>query len=279
LAHQYLGDSTRAFLIREFNGLETLTAGDYVVIPLQPFRLGGLHPNGYQTVPVLCYHQFSKSDSNKMTVTEYSFQKQMDFLKKENYAVISLEQLIQFIQFDTQIPEKAVVITIDDGWKSFYDIAFPVLKKHNYPATLFLYTGFVRGKKGLTWEQLQDLKKHNIDVQVHSHTHRYLDRKQKGESFEHYFKAILTELNKPKELIERNLDTTCHFLAYPYGETNQLVIELAKKINYKAGLTVNRQSNPFFNDRFRINRAMIYGDGTFKDFQDNLNVFVETELQ
>jgi hypothetical protein len=67
------------------------------------------------------------------------------------------------------------------------------------------------------------------------------------------------------------------FLAYPFGETNDLVVALMEKTGYRGGFTVERGGNPFFADRFRIRRSMIYGTFTLQEFESNLATFSEIE--
>ena len=64
-----------------------------------------------------------------------------------------------------------------------------------------------------------------------------------------------------------------HYLAYPYGGTNHLVVALLRKLGYRAAFTVERGSNPFFVDRFRMYRSMIYGEYDLHDFEENLKAF------
>ena len=105
LAHKYLNDPTKYWLISEFNDIKTLNAGQELIIPLRPFDKGGLKVNGYQTVPVLAYYGFSKDSPGKMTVTEDSFEAQMKYLMENGYHVISLDQLMDFLEFKEQIPK------------------------------------------------------------------------------------------------------------------------------------------------------------------------------
>ena len=119
LAAKYLNDPSLEWWIADFNGLSTLTPGQSLIIPLKPYERGGVSLKGYQTVPVLSYHNFSPDRStNRMTVTKAAFEEQMKLLKDKGYRVITLDQLLGFLDFKSQIPPKSVVITIDDGWRS-----------------------------------------------------------------------------------------------------------------------------------------------------------------
>jgi peptidoglycan/xylan/chitin deacetylase (PgdA/CDA1 family) len=239
-----------------------------------------LTSKGYQTVPVLSYHRFSFDQASKLTVTKSAFEEQMKLLKDKGYRGITLDQLFDFLDFKSQIPKKSVVINIDDGWRSTYDIAFPILKKYGYPATLFVYTDLIVGsEKTLSWDLIQEMANNGIDVQCHTKSHRNLTLMDKKESFREYFEAIEKELSTCEAIIKKKLNKDVKYLAYPYGETNPLINELLKKRGYRGGLTIKRGGNPFFIHNYRVNRSMIYGDFDLNQFEKNLTVFTEELLK
>lgn len=279
-AAKYLNDPSMDWFIAEFNDIETLTPGRTLIIPLRPYEKGGLTPKGYQTVPVLSYHRFSFNQANKLTVTQSAFEEQMKLLKDKGYRVITLDQLFDFLDFKSQIPKKSVVINIDDGWRSAYDIAFPILKKYGYPATLFVYTDLIVGsEKTLSWELIQEMANNGIDIQCHTKSHRNLTLMDKKESFRGYFEAIEKELSTCETIIKKKLNKDVKYLAYPYGETNPLINELLKKRGYRGGFTIKRGGNPFFIHNYRLNRSMIYGDFDLNQFEKNLTVFTDELLK
>jgi hypothetical protein len=191
LAARYLNDPQLDWLISDFNDRETIAPGQEVIIPRKPFGLGGVSLQGYQTVPVLSYHQFSATESNKMTVTKSAFQEQMKFLKDNGYRVITLDQLFDFLDFKAPLPRKSVVITIDDGWRSAYDIAYPILKAQGFPATLFVYTDLILGgEKTLSWDLVKELAENGIDIQCHTKSHFDLTLADKKDSFKDYFNRV-----------------------------------------------------------------------------------------
>ena len=107
------------------------------MIPLRVRNPTGVHANGYQTVPILCYHRFGNR-WGKLAVTPAAFEAQMEYLARNGYSVISLKQLARFLDGKEALPPKSVVITIDDGYRSTYDIAFPDpaqarLSRHRVP--------------------------------------------------------------------------------------------------------------------------------------------------
>ena len=118
LAQKYLLDSSKGWVIADFNGVDSLKAGESVIIPLGPYERGGLSVRGYGMVPVLCYHKFTKGRGDLTTVTEKAFEEQMRYLKENDYQVITLDNFFDYAGFKREIPRKAVVITMDDGWRS-----------------------------------------------------------------------------------------------------------------------------------------------------------------
>ncbi len=280
LAETYLEKPDMDWLIGEFNGITSVESGQELIIPLKPFQRGGLTHRGYQTVPVLSYHKFSLNKKNRMTVTKASFEEQMKLLKDRGYRVISMDQLFDFLDFKGQIPKKSVVITIDDGWRSAYDIAFPILIKYGFPATFFVYTDLIVGsKKTLSWNLLREMAGHGIDIQCHTKTHRNLTILDEKESFREYFETIEKDLFAANNIIRKKLNKKCTYLAYPYSDTNSLIIALLKKQGYRGAFTVKRGGNPFFIHNYAINRSMIYGDYTIDQFEKNLTVFSDQALK
>ena len=277
LARQYLGDPSMDWFISEFNGNALPAPGRDVLIPLASYAPGGLWPTGYQTVPVLTYHKLTRNGTpDAMTVREADFEAQMRFLRENGYRVIPLDDLFEFLRFRRQIPARSVVITFDDGWRSVYDIAWPILKKYGYPATLFVYTDLIVGsRETLSWEQVRELSRDGLDIQCHSKTHRYLGRKERKESFRDYFEAVRKEIVESSRILRKHTGREVKYLAYPYGDTNAFVVAMLRREGYRLALTVERESSPFFSNDFRVSREMIYGSFNLEDFRNNLTTFRE----
>ena len=273
LSARYLKDPNKGWVISEFNRVTRVIPGQQLIIPLSSFNRGGLKKHGYQTVPILVYHNFSKSRSEKMTLSEDDFDAQMKYLKQNNYHAVSLDQLMNFLDYREPLPEKSIVITFDDAWRSAYDIALPILKKYGYTATFFIYTDFIGGGKALSWKEIKELSRLGFDVQCQTKTHRNLSIPDKNESFQEYFKSLETEITYPKKLFKKMLNKDCRYLAYPYGETNNLVIAVLKKHGYRGAFTLGREPNPFFIDKYKINRSLIYGDYDIEQFKKCVSVF------
>ncbi|MEI6208846.1 MAG: polysaccharide deacetylase family protein [Desulfuromonadales bacterium] len=270
LAKTYLGDEKLAYLISEFNDSVPIVSGKDVVIPIKPVNPGGLYSDGYQTVPVLCYHQFSlKKSKNKISVTMETFDRQMAYLKNNGYTVITLKQFDDFIEYRQRPPKKSVLISIDDGWKTVRTIAYPILKKYGFTAVLFVYTDLIKSKPNsvaLSWDDVREMVASGV-IEVESHTVTHADLTKVGND------QVRKELADSQSAIHSKLGVTSAFLAYPYGNFNHDVVDGMRKSGYKAGFTVIRGENAFFSNTWSLNRSMVFNSEKIEDFIKLLETF------
>src|SRR5262245_41559091 len=182
LAAQHLGAAAKSWMIEDYMGARTFTAGQRVIIPVRPWNPTGVEANGYQLVPILCYHNLGPQSKGRLLLSASQFEQQMRYLKAEGYRVISLGDFIDWMEGKRQLPKRSVVLTFDDGYRAFKEFAYPVLKELGYTATLFVYTDYVgAGRNAFAWSDLKALEAEGFDVQAHSKTHGDL-RKATGES-------------------------------------------------------------------------------------------------
>ncbi len=270
LAERFLGARARGFEIADFNRVVAVRAGSTVAIPLAPLNPGGVEPTAFQTVPILTYHQFG-TRSSSMMVTPANFEAQMRYLAQNGYTVIPLARLVAFLEGKTALPRKAVVITIDDGYRSTYDIAWPILKKYGFPATVFLYSDFVGAPAALTWPQMKEMTAGGqIDIQPHSKTHSNLTAKLPEETDARYRERIRREVDAPIDVIRERLGEPTVTFAYPYGDVNEAVIEFLKAKGVRLGATVTPGGNGFFAPPPMLRRSMIYGSDDLEAFRAKL---------
>lgn len=280
LAKKYLGDEDKAWIIADFNNIDRVVAKREIVIPLKPQNPSGVYINGYQTIPILCYHRFGDTGHIKLTVPEKKFREQLQFLKDNDYRVIPMSDMYKFISGQEELPKKAVIITIDDGYRSTYEIAYPVLKEFGFPATLFLYTDFTGAGDAINWSQARKMLASGImDIQPHSKSHPNMSLSKVSESHTAYRKRILEEIDNPTRKINKYLKTPLHTFAYPYGDTNKMIINHLKKRGYELGVTVQPGGNPAYAHQYMLHRTMIFGDHSIKDFKNALVTFQERNLK
>jgi peptidoglycan/xylan/chitin deacetylase (PgdA/CDA1 family) len=276
LAERYLGDSSKAWWIAQFNNVGTLREGQIVVVPLRQRNPVGVFANGYQTVPILCYHRFGVKTS-KLNVTPSAFEQQMEWLARNGYTVITFARLARFLEGKEALPAKSVVITIDDGYRSTYEIAYPILKKFGYPATVFLYTDFVGASDAMTWAQMKEMTASGlVTIQPHSKSHANLTQRLPNESDARYRDRIKREVGAPVAAIRDRLSEPTSTFAYPYGDVNEYVVDLLVRDNVSQGVTVTPGGKPFYAYPYMLRRSMVFGNEDLDAFKSKLVTFVRT---
>ncbi|HVF64440.1 MAG TPA: polysaccharide deacetylase family protein [Casimicrobiaceae bacterium] len=274
LAQTWLGDSSRRALIADFNGIEEAKVGQTIAIPLKNRNPYGVTPAGAHAITILCYHRFGQRATN-LTVTPAAFETQMAYLAKQGYAVVPMSKLTAYLEGREPIPPKAVVITIDDGYRSTYEVAFPVLRKHRFPATVFLYTDFVGASDALSWSQMKEMSSTGlVDIQPHSKTHANLTQKLADESDARYRDRVRREVEAPVDVIRTHLGTLSTAYAFPYGDVNEQVIGELRAKGIKLGVTVTPGGNAFYSPPYMLRRTMIFGGDDLDAFRAKLVVNV-----
>jgi peptidoglycan/xylan/chitin deacetylase (PgdA/CDA1 family) len=204
-----------------------------------------------QTI-IFCYHRLVDKVRNSGTeIKTEDFEKQMQALKDRGITVISMQDLLAWKRGEKSIPPRCAVITFDDGWKSQYEVAWPILKKFGYPLTLFIYTEGVRGGhfgggEAITWEQLADMRDNGVDIQAHSATHQDLRKgydviAKKKTTGDEYEKWLQNEVAGCKQMLEQKLAVKVNCFAVPFGNYNEHVKEMARNTGYEAMFTVYGQ--------------------------------------
>ena len=279
LAKRFLGDSSKDWVIADFNNIHRLKPGQEVIIPLSAHNPTGVFSNGYQTIPILCYHRFGLKKS-RMVVTPENFSEQMAYLHDNGFRVISLSDLVAFVNGEKSVPKKSVVITMDDGYKSAYQYAFPILKKYEFPATIFVYSDFIGTTDGLSWKEMKEMVASGlVDIQPHSKSHSNLGIRKQTEDEHFYQQRIKTEITVPTHLFSKHLNTVMYAYAYPYGDTNQFVIKNLENHHYTLGATVQPGGNPSFAYPYMLRRNMVFGEEGIDAFKRNLKVFESVDLK
>lgn len=273
LAKRYLGDASKSWMIEDYNHDEPLTAGQSVVIPKKFWNPAGVYSNGYQLVPILCYHDIGPVAKGRLLIGEKTFQEQMHYLKDNGFRTVTLGEYYEFLNQKRQLPMKSVIITFDDGYRSFMRHAYPILKELGFTATLFVYTDYIGvGGNALTWGDLRKLMDDGFEVEAHSKTHGDL-RRGPGETVNSHQQRLRNELDVPLPLFQKNLGSAVKFLAYPYGAQNEEVVERTKRAGYLAAFTVRPQSSYAFIDPYRIHRMQVFSEHRIDEFANFLNTF------
>ena len=162
-------------------------------------------------VPVLMYHSIDNADKvTKLSVSPESFARQMEFLSKNHYNVVPLEKVVSYIKKKERPPQKTIAVTFDDGFQNNYQYAYPVLKKYNIPATMFVVINWV-GKPGfMNWEEIKDMSDSGI-VAIGSHTKVHFWLLGSDDRF------LQDEIVGSKKIIEEKIGKRVNSFCYPMG--------------------------------------------------------------
>ncbi len=184
--------------------------------------------------PILMYHQIDKDIAriNTIAVSADIFARQMEFIKRHNYRVVSLEELCRMIKERDRLPRNLLAITFDDGYKNNL-AAVRILKKHNFPATIFIVISWI-GKPGYLNREDLDWIARNSSVTFGSHTlnHSYLPEVSAEE--------IWREISGSKQKAKREYGLDLSTLAYPVGGFTPESLTQVKESGYLCACTTNR---------------------------------------
>ncbi|MCR4434425.1 MAG: polysaccharide deacetylase family protein [Clostridiales bacterium] len=174
-------------------------------------------PEKKEGIPILYYHSVTDNifGIEELSVAPAEFEKQMNYLKKNNYTVITFNELK-----NADSMEKPIIITFDDGYEDNFTYAYPILKKFGFKATIFLCVSVIDKSQFLKSGQILQMKD-LINIQSHTMTHDYLSKLTE--------EKIDTELGESKKILEDLTGKEVDVLAYPYGDYDSRVIKIAKK--------------------------------------------------
>ena len=201
----------------------------------------------------LMYHRFNEDKYPSTNIQMSVFKQQIEIIKKFKYTFYDPKNLEE--NFHITKIEKKILITVDDAFSSFYEFAWPYLKKEKIPFILFVSTEAV-GKNGyMTWDQIRELEKESITyIGNHSHSHDYLVD-LKNDDF-------ILDINNSSLIFKEKLGYNPIFFSYPFGEYSSLIKEYISK-NFKFSFGQHSGVIDINKDRYELPRFPInekYGD-------------------
>lgn len=213
---------------------------------------------------VLMYHRVDQASSPGgpgLKVTPEQFARQMDYLAQAGYHPVTLASAVAHLRRGDVCAPRSVVITFDDGYEDNYRFAFPILKKHRFPATIFLVAGavgktnfFDRGREPvlrmLKWAEIKEMAAYGIDFESHGLMHLNMatlagDRATK-------------ELATSRLVLEKGLGRPVRFFCYPYGSFNPNTARLARRY-YLGSVSTRRGVNRIGADLYALRRLRVTG--------------------
>ncbi len=204
-------------------------------------------------LPIVMYHSVAPEvpKGNVLTVSVNTFEKQMSFLKKHRYNVVALEVVKDYIFGKKRISGRTIALTFDDGYKDNYTYAFPILKKYNLPATIFIIFSEVGRPDRLSWEEIKEMMDSGlITFGSHTLTHPFLTSLQSSGD-------LKREILGSKVALEAKLGRPVGIFCYPSGRFNARVIQEVKDSGYQAAVVTNPGKKFPNNDLLALKRLRI----------------------
>lgn len=210
------------------NSNTTTEAKPSIVDTLTPEQIQASQDRG---LPVLMYHFFydetageTGRDNNYMEI--HDFEEQIKYLAENNYYVPTWEEVVSYVNDEKGLPEKSVVITVDDGDESFFRLAVPVLEKYNFTATSFLITSWYGSAA-------QKHVSSVVDYQSHSDNMHRAGSDGKGAFLTLSYEDACKDLEQSRAII----GDSCRVFCYPFGHYNDNAKKTLKDCNYILAFT------------------------------------------
>lgn len=195
-----------------------------------------------------------------LTVRPEDFSAQMDYLYKHGYTTVSLYDLVYALALGAPLPEKAIVLTFDDGYRSLADYAVPVMERYGYTGTIFVITDFMDSGLDayLTWPQAEQLYAQGWKIEPHTKSHQDLAGRNRG--FQLY------EIAGSMQTVAAHIGTQPRFLSYPAGKYDDVTLKLARELNLWGAVTEHAGRIHTLSTLYTLTRIRVVGQGSMQDF-------------
>jgi len=238
--------------------------------PARPAEAGGTRP---RPVTVLLYHRFDDARYPSTNISKAALEEQLAFLKKEGYRFLDMPAFIAILEGRREASGREVLVTVDDGYRSVYEVAWPLFRREGVPFVLFLSTGPVeKGYRSImTWEQIEEMAASGVLIANHTESHPHLGLREKGEDEAAYRARVRREIVTARDRLARHGISNPYF-AYPYGEYNDVVRDEVRRAGYDLAFSQNPGVAYAGCDRMRVDRmAIVGGNMTLEAFRKKLS--------
>ncbi len=185
---------------------------------------------------VLMYHRFGEDRYPSTSIRVEQLEAQLELLSEGGYAVVPLSDVIEALTTGTSLPPRAVVITIDDAYRSVYDVAYPMFKASGFPFTVFVASDPVdqRLPDYMTWDQMREMADGGASYANHGASHNSLIERRPGEDDAARLARGRADIERGRRRLNHELDPLTDVFAYPYGEYDAAVAAMLRDMGYVA---------------------------------------------
>lgn len=227
-------------------------------------------------LPIVMYHHVLKEQSrlNKFTISPDELRQDFNFLRDNGYTPIVIQQLIDYTEKQTPLPPKPVMITFDDGYESFHEYVFPILKEYNFKAVYSIVGRYADQYSEIddhhiryshsTWNELALMSDSGlVEIQNHSYNlhennkNRNGSTKMSGENLAFYTGMLREDLGMVQDRCREYLGRAPTTFTYPFGLISPEALPVLKEMGFKGALTCREKLNRITGDPeqlFHLNR-------------------------
>ncbi len=223
---------------------------------------------------VLCYHQFGNQDKvkgrkNPYKISSADFLWQMEYIKNHGITPVTMQQVENYFLKGKALPPHPVLLTFDDGYRSIYLKAYPILKRLHFPGVLFIYSDFIRyqGPLCLKYSDIRTMMKNGLVVESHSKSHPNFEIARRKLGSVNYPKFVTEQVEEPIHFIFKHFGVIPKVFAYPYGIYDPVILSALQKAGYKLGFTVNYGNNDRSVPLLMLKRNMVTTWVSKQDFE------------
>jgi len=211
------------------------------------------HSNSNQ-INCFVYHRFGDSRFPSTNISVENFRQHLEFLKENNFNVLTLSEALDLLD-KNELPEKTVVLTVDDGYQSFFENAMPLLREFEFSATLFINTNQFGSGDFLSVQQIKELHEEGIEIGNHSHSHAHFTNFSPAERLD----TFRRDLERSQKIFTQKLEIQPQLYAYPYGEYTPEMQEVLKESGYKGAAAQKSGVIASYSSRFALPRFPMAG--------------------
>lgn len=185
---------------------------------------------------ILQYHHVSDATPASTSIAPQLFEQHLRYLTDKGFQVWPLGKITDALVSARPLPDKVVAITFDDAYDSIFETAFPLLKRYQFPFTVFVSTQPIDQNVPafMSWSQLRQLNDAGVTVANHGHTHMHFVRRQKEESEAIWLERITDDILTAERRLQQELGIGHKLLAYPYGEYTSEIEARVASLGYSA---------------------------------------------
>lgn len=196
---------------------------------------------------ILQYHHFSDKTPASTSITQQQFARQLEYLAQNDFQVMPLRDVALSLYHQLELPDKCVSLSVDDAYLSVYQTAYPMVKRYQWPLSVFVSSDNVADQSSLymSWSQLREMAQNGVSIENHGNSHLHMVRRNPDESEQQWLARVRSDITTSQQQISQHMGTAPQLFAWPYGEYNSQLSQLITELGL---IGFGQQSGPAWAD-------------------------------